>query len=371
MNAFLKFNTHNLAQLFTALKCKGYMLIAPRLHDGAIIYGEVNSVEELPKGWTDEQSPATYRLSKETRERYFGYHGAPQSWKQFLYPPQKSLFRVRKNGKSLKVENDVHQINKYAFVGVRPCELNAILIQDKVFGSEASQDEEYKARRSELFTVVVNCTDSADNCFCASMETGPRAEDNFDLAMTEVLTKNDQYFLVEVGTEQGSAIVEQIESPGATEQEVNEAMKLIRHAENKMKKSIEISDLPKILANNLEHQHWDKVAKRCLACGNCTMVCPTCFCSSVEDITDLTGIQAERIQKWDSCFTLDFSKVAGGNFRITTKSRYRQWLTHKFSSWMEQFGVPGCVGCGRCITWCPVGIDITAEINSIRGEYNN
>ncbi len=367
MNKTLKLSAQNLPQIFTALVNTGYTIIAPVYRDGSIVYDNVKSSDELPIGWSDQQSPATYRLSKENKGRYFGFHTAPQSWKRFLYPPQRSLFRVKKNAKSIDLLESENGKPRYAFIGVRPCELKAILIQDLVFNSEEYGDADYRLRRKNLFIIAVNCTDSAENCFCSSLKTGPRAKGNFDIALTEIANKGEHYFITEVGSEIGDTVINQTDVSEATEQEINDAAKLVRHTENKMKKSVDTSDLPNTLANNLEHQHWDNIAKRCLSCGNCTMVCPTCFCSTVEDVTDLSGNESARMRAWDSCFTMDFSKVAGGNFRITPKSRYRQWLTHKFSSWMEQFGVFGCVGCGRCITWCPVGIDITAEINSIRG----
>ena len=123
-----------------------------------------------------------------------------------------------------------------------------------------------------------------------------------------------------------------------------------------------------LLLANLEHPRWEEVAGRCLTCGNCTMVCPTCFCTSVEDTSDLAGVSAERSRRWDSCFTMDFSYIHGGSVRASPKSRYRQWMTHKLATWWDQFGSSGCVGCGRCITWCPVGIDITEEVRAIRAE---
>ncbi len=372
MTNTLKLDPANLQQLFNALQSHGYMTIGPTVRDGAVVYAKIESSNELPVGWTDEQSPASYQLKKQNKQAYFRFHGAPQSWKRFLYPPTRSLFLVGRNGKALefsmgasiheKTDSDI----KYAFIGVRPCELSAILIQDLVFDSDGHGDVNYKKLRENCFVVAVNCTESGDTCFCSSMKTGPRANRDFDLALIEVLNDAKHYFLVEVGSQRGASIIKEIETTNAEQDEIDEAEELISRAEKGMKKSLDTSDLPKFLSENFDHPHWDDVAKRCLTCGNCTLVCPTCFCSTVEDVTDLSGQKAERLQKWDSCFTLDFSKVAGGNFRISPKSRYRQWLTHKLSTWVEQFGVLGCVGCGRCITWCPVGIDITAEIQTLR-----
>jgi ferredoxin len=129
---------------------------------------------------------------------------------------------------------------------------------------------------------------------------------------------------------------------------------------------MDTGDLPDLLYGNLDSPQWDLIAQRCLSCTNCTMVCPTCFCVDVQDLSDLSGQNTERQRIWDSCFNTDFSHVHGGNTRPNIRSRYRQWLTHKLASWVDQFGELGCVGCGRCITWCPVGIDLTEEITAIR-----
>jgi len=218
------------------------------------------------------------------------------------------------------------------------------------------------------FIVAVNCTTPGGTCFCKSMNTGPEALDNFDISLTEVLRGETHYFVVKTGSELGNSIMELVETSPANDGEIETAESILRRTQSGISKTMEADNLPAILADTLEHPHWDEIAKRCLSCGNCTMVCPTCFCSTVEDTSDLAGQTAKRERRWDSCFTVDFSKVAGGNFRVSTKSRYRQWLTHKLSSWVDQFGVSGCVGCGRCITWCPVGIDITAEVHEIRAR---
>jgi formate hydrogenlyase subunit 6/NADH:ubiquinone oxidoreductase subunit I len=139
---------------------------------------------------------------------------------------------------------------------------------------------------------------------------------------------------------------------------VDRASRQIRH--------LDTAGLRDLLYENFEHPRWDNVAARCLSCANCTMVCPTCFCTTVEDVSDISGNHAERWRRWDSCFTQSFSYIHGGSVRTSAKSRYRQWMTHKLASWTDQFGTSGCVGCGRCITWCPVGIDITEEVRAIR-----
>ena len=133
-----------------------------------------------------------------------------------------------------------------------------------------------------------------------------------------------------------------------------------------MGRSMDTCNIKDLFYRNLEHPRWNNVAERCLTCANCTMVCPTCFCTTIEDVTDLTGEHAERWRKLDSCFTMDFSYIHGGSVRASTKSRYRHWITHKLATWIDQFGTSGCVGFGRCITWCPVAIDITEEVHAIR-----
>jgi ferredoxin len=248
---------------------------------------------------------------------------------------------------------------------VRSCELHAIAIQDKVF---MDTDPLYRAHRERAFLVAVNCGQAGGTCFCASMKTGPRAESGFDLALTEILEDGRHAFTVEAGSERGSAVLEMLPTEEARAVDLEASARCAERAVQQMGRSMDITGLPELLARNLEHPRWDEVASRCLACANCTMVCPTCFCSTVEDTTDLTGDHAERWRSWDSCFTVDFSHVHGGSVRTSTKARYRQWLAHKLSTWHDQFGTSGCVGCGRCITWCPVAIDLTQEVAAIRNS---
>ena len=357
----------DLDALFHALRGRGYTLIGPTLRDGAIVIDQVSSAMDLPKGWTDVQEASTYGVTRRDDEALFGYNVGPHSWKSFLFPSRLKLFVASRSGKGFEVTPSTgNAAAKYAFIGVRSCELSAIALQDKVFADGQYADRNYSAIRKDAFIVAVNCVEAGGTCFCVSMKTGPKAEGGYDLALTEIIDEGSHYFLAEAGTELGETILHDVPYRGAKETEKEAAERAIAAAAGRMGRRMETENLRQVLNDNFDHPHWEEIAKRCLSCANCTMVCPTCFCSTVEDVTDLSGDHAERWRRWDSCFTGDFTRVAGGNIRMSTKTRYRQWMTHKLANWVDQFGTFGCVGCGRCITWCPVGIDITAEAATLR-----
>ena len=356
----------HLEQLFEALANRGYRVVGPTIREGAIVYEQLPSARDLPCGWTDEQDGGKYRLKRRNDEALFGYAVGPHSWKKFLYPPMHRLWRAKRNGTGFQVQAENEATPKYAFVGVRSCELHAIAIQDTVLIGGPFVDPIYKLRRENLFIVAINCSQAGGTCFCASMKTGPKATFGYDLAMTEVLEKERHYFVVEAGTEGGVEILSQIPHGPVGETDRQKADRIVAETNRHMGRTMDTKGIQKLLYRNYEHPRWDNVAARCLTCANCTLVCPTCFCTTVEEVTDLTGEHAERWRKWDSCFTMDFSYLHGGSVRATPKSRYRQWMTHKMATWIDQFGTSGCVGCGRCITWCPVGIDMTEEVRAIR-----
>jgi ferredoxin len=361
----------HLQQLFSALEKRGYSLIGPTIRDGAIVFDSLTSIADLPRGWTDEQRAGSYALRKRNDDALFGFVIGPVSWKKFLFPPRVRLLSVTKTGKGFHVDNGSSSSNsparKNAFIGIRSCELNALALHDKLFAGGEYTDPTYKAIRESTCLVTVDCLAPGGNCFCVSTGTGPQAEEGFDLALTEVLGDGAHYFLVRTGSALGTDLIAEVEHRNAGPAEEERAASAASHAVEHMGRQVSMDGLKRLLYDNFDNPKWDDISKRCLTCANCTMVCPTCFCSTVEDTTDLTGSRAERIRRWDSCFTMDFARVAGGNMRPSTKSRYRQWLMHKFAYWEDQFGRAGCVGCGRCITWCPVGIDITAELNALVG----
>ena len=350
--------------IFGLLEKRGYQVIGPTIDQGAIIYDHIRCIDDLPRGWTDEQSPGQYRLKQRDDDALFGYVVGPHSWKQYLFPPQSILSQADKTETGWQFRTTEEEPPKYAILGVRACELAAMRVQDRVFLSGPYVDPIYQRRRTEAFIIAVNCTQAASTCFCTSMNTGPECTTGFDMALTEL---NDG-FVISAATPKGSDILAALETTEANVENVESAQIARQRAVDQIERRMDTTDIRDLLQSNLEHPRWDDVGTRCLSCTNCTMVCPTCFCSSVQEVSDLTGEHVERQRQWDSCFNFDFSYMNGGNVRDNVRSRYRQWLTHKLSSWIDQFDTSGCVGCGRCITWCPVEIDLTEEVAAIRGE---
>jgi sulfhydrogenase subunit beta (sulfur reductase) len=362
--------------LLSSLHRRGHTLIGPSVRGGAIIWSEIASAADLPAGWTDEQDAGRYRLKRRNDEALFGYTVGPDGLKKFLLPPSLAILTSRRKKGSFEYA-DATPPNvagqpkgepppKLAFIGVRACDLAGIAVLDKVLAQGPYPDQYYTTLRAGAFIVAVNCTSAGRTCFCSSMGTGPECRSGFDIALTEVAGNGKHYFVCESGSKRGEEVLGDVRRREAAAAETEPADGMLKKAASDMGRAMDTRGIRELLHASFEHPRWNDVAKRCLTCANCTMVCPTCFCSTVEDSADLAGAQAGRRRVWDSCFTVDYSYIHGGNVRPSPRARYRQWLTHKLGAWQDQFGMIGCVGCGRCITWCPVGIDITEEVQAIR-----
>ncbi|MEV1249429.1 4Fe-4S dicluster domain-containing protein [Nonomuraea sp. NPDC050022] len=349
----------SLDPLIGALRERGYTVVGPTVRDGVIRFAELGSAAELPAGRTDEQEPGSYRL-REDGALVFGFAASPDSVKRFTHPPRSTLFRMR-DGVAEEVPVEAPKV---ALLGVRACDLAGLAVQDRVFLGGRHPDEAYRRRREALFLIAVNCAVPGGTCFCASMGTGPRASSGFDLALTELT--GPHRFLAEAGSERGEELLAALPWRPSTEADRKAALDVSEHAARRMGRTLDLDGVKERLADKRESPVWNEIASRCLTCANCTMVCPTCFCVTLEDSTDLADGSAERSERWDSCFTLEFTELGGAPVRSSGAARYRQWLTHKFSTWVDQFGEYGCVGCGRCVTWCPTGIDITEELERLR-----
>lgn len=353
-----------LQELIEELHRQQYAVVAPVLDQAAIVYDEIDHIDRLPRGWIDVQHPGSYRLQAIDSQRWFDFTVGPHSWKKYLFPAQCVLSSSRLTPDGWQFSATVDDSPPYAFLGMRACELAAIRIQDRVFLEGPWVDPIYQRRRAQAFFIAVNCVRSGENCFCVSMQTGPACHSGYDLALTEL----DAGFVVEIGSPRGQQLLAELHLPEATSEQLAAAAAGQQRAIAQQSKRMETTDLPQRLMANLNHPRWKEVGDRCLSCTNCTMVCPTCFCCSVEEVPDLNTGQVDRQRQWDSCFHEEFSNLNGRPVRSDIRSRYRQWLTHKLATWHDQFGESGCVGCGRCITWCPVGIDITEEVAALRRE---
>ncbi|MDR4465177.1 MAG: 4Fe-4S dicluster domain-containing protein [Nitrospira sp.] len=353
--------TTDFQRLLEALSMKGYRVVGPTVREGSVVWETIRQVSDLPIGWRDQQEPGRYRLEHTGSNDIFGVVHGSQSLKPFVFAPREPLLQIERSKNGFTTSSTFPQSEKVAVIGARACDLAGLAIQDRIFLEDAYRDPYYAARREGLFLVAVNCTRSLTTCFCASMETGPRVSRGFDLALTEV----DDSFLVEAGSEAGRDLLSGLSLPPASEDLIGEAGSRIEACARSQVRRLDLARLPQALYEAHEHARWDEVAGRCLACTNCTMVCPTCFCHTIEETPDLSHQQSTHVRLWDSCFSQQHGYIHGKNIRPTIKDRYRMWLTHKLASWIDQFGTSGCVGCGRCITWCPVGIDLTEELPAL------
>ena len=309
----------------------GFQLIGPTVRDGALILDAIRNISELPIGWTLEQKAGSSRLLRTHSTEYFACSVGPHSWKRYLFPPRFDLLTAHRNSDGWTFEPSRDDSLPFAFIGVRSCDLHAIAIQDEVFVNGCVSDPHYAHRRERAFILTANCNTAAPTCFCTSMKTGPRAPSGFDLALTEL----PESFVMEIGSEAGSNALAGVDWQPASAFDLGRVTQITQRTERQIQRQVTTSDLPQLLYERIDHPCWNMVAARCLSCANCTLVCPTCFCSTVEDHSDLTGTNTKRTRVWDSCFILDFSHVHGGNSRPAIKSRFRQWMTHKLAAWID------------------------------------
>jgi ferredoxin len=353
--------------LIEVLRGRGLRTMGPVVRDGAIVHGEIRTSSDLPEGFHDHTEPGKYRLTHDGGTELFGWAVGPASWKSEFFVPTETVWRAEVTEGGVALSEPPEEPVPVALIGARPCEVAALGILDRVLRDGKVPDDRYAARRDGAFIVAVECGTPSSTCFCTSMGTGPAAAAGYDLSITELAgpVDGERVYYVRVGSVAGAETLAQVPHGAADDSVRSGRRAVVDGASERMGRSLDAEDLPALLARNLEHPRWGEVADRCLSCGNCTLVCPTCFCSDVKDVSDVSGA-VERQRRWASCFDLEHSYLHGGSVRPTTSSRYRQWMTHKLSTWWDQFDESGCVGCGRCIAWCPVGIDITEEAAAIR-----
>ncbi len=347
-----------LDRLLTLIQETGYQLLGPQPVDGAIVYAPLSHAQQLPRGVHDHQQEGEYRLDSSDSPRCFAWANGPQCLKPLVFAATAPLFDTRRDAQGqLQFTAIQPEAPATAVIGVRACDLAALTLSDAHF----RDDPHYTQRRQALFLVAVHCSHPAATCFCAATGDGPtvRHDAGHDLLLGEL----DEGFILSVGSPAGQAVLDRLiteghvhTAPGAALAELLQSGLDAAGYQHR-----QLPDLHGRLIAQSDHPHWQTLGERCLGCGNCTLVCPSCFCSSEVEQAQLNGRLSHHYRQWDSCFSPGHATLAGFNVRADTTSRYRQWLCHKLDSWHDQYGRAGCVGCGRCISWCPVGIDITVE----------
>ncbi|MDI7274638.1 MAG: 4Fe-4S dicluster domain-containing protein [Anaerolineae bacterium] len=284
--------------------------------------------------------------------------------KKYLFPPQETLLRFRLG--SPPEAEAVLDAPPLVVVGVHPCDLRGIWATDRAFGDD-HVDTNYHARRQALTIIGVDCLPD-EHCFCTSVGSHLPEAGTYDLFLTDI----GDAVTVEIGTERGRALLERYartrDATGADLAGLQRSRRA-KEAAIKARLNVEVQTLPLLFESLTKSPVWEELGARCLSCGNCNLVCPTCYCFDVGDLVQLNLTAGERVRRWDGCMLTDFATVAGGhNFRREAKNRVRHRYFRKFQYLMTRYGRSFCTGCGRCSRACLVHINPPDTINALLAE---
>lgn len=347
----------SLEKLILALKSRGLAVLAYKLQGDLPVFGEVGSLRDILVEYSDLQSPGSYKLVKDMRGFFRHSQYSP---KYFLHPPIQDVYEVSDDFNIAQTRTNPVPT---ALFGIKPCDLAAIEVLDKILEC----DDVYQARRSSIaYIIVEECVEPGGTCFCGSVGAGPSVTKGYDVAYTRL----DDKVLFKVGSSKGMELIEKLGLAKAPEKLLRKYEELLVDAKRKASRLPPLETIAKALEDVAPaEEFWRYVSARCVGCTNCNMVCPTCFCTEFVDYANLTG-NARRERQWFGCLSYTYGQVAGQHFRPELLMRYRHFVLHKFVFYQKQIGLPGCVGCGRCITWCPMGIDLREVVSRVTGHVD-
>lgn len=288
------------------------------------------------------------------------YRNTVQPIKANFFPPMEEMFSFQKGKEGYHIELPSSDEHKQLIFGIRPCDARALIILDMTF-KDLYEDPYYLPKRNNMVLIGLGCTNPYDSCFCTSLGINPGESTDVDLMLTDI---GDQ-FLIEEITEVGKELIAKASRvEEATEADEAEAREVKQASYNKVTRKIDTEGIKEKLLSCFEDQDfWEKVSAKCISCGICTFLCPTCYCFDIND--ELVRRQGTRFRNWDSCAFPVYTKMPMENPRLEKWRRVRQKVCHKFEFYPMNFDIIACVGCGRCIRQCLVNWDITQTLNSL------
>ena len=319
-----------------------YDLFAPvQLEEGVSVYKKIDRPDEVDLSASNPQKPA----------------------KEVFFPQSETMFRYEKAGKQHQVISTEEVERKRVILGARPCDIQAVLLIDQVFSGKEYTDVYYVNKRKATTIIGMGCDHPLSTCFCSSMKGGPFSREGSDLFLIDL----GEAYLVELLTGKGTAFQNNKFLKEADTKEINLAKEIEEKASKKTDDSLSVVGIEKRLDQMVENPFWERVQEKCIGCRVCTYLCPTCHCFDIAD--EVLTNKGQRVRNWDSCLSSLYSQeTSGHNPRPTNRERTRQRIMHKFNYFPKNFDRIACVGCGRCILYCPANFDIRQTIKEINAK---
>ena len=322
-------------------------------------------IEELTKEHdvfapVKKESLVSFEAVSSGNEAHLDFQNTKKSPKEVFFPQTEVLFTYRAGKEGVEIEEAPAPKRRMVLLGVRPCDARSFVLLDKFFSSGENKDLYYLEKRENTTTIGLACNHPLSTCFCTSLGGSPFGKEGIDLLLQDI---NDKY-LIETVTEKGERLIKKFPwLRDAKKGDIEKAKRLSEDAEEAIRSKVSVKGVSEKLDRMFDDTVWGQIYQKCVGCGVCTFLCPTCYCF---DILDEETEEGKRVRIWDSCqfpcFTLQGS---GHNPRPSGKERMRQRIMHKFNYSVKNFGESFCVGCGRCVRECPVNLDIREIVEEI------